>query len=54
MEVKWKIDQGGGPFIVEVPDKDLDSCESNDDRERMIQEYIDVECHANLSGSRCE
>lgn len=44
MKITWEVEDGycGGsrPQYTEVPDEDLDECETDDEREKLIEEYV--------------
>lgn len=43
MKIKWEIDQfsGGDTYTVDVPDEDLAACDSAEDAETLINDYVE-------------
>lgn len=56
MKVKWEIEdgyrRGSRPQITEVDDQDLEDCESDDERERLIDEYIQDDFNQKITWHR--
>ena len=60
MEITWQVDDGyagpSRPQHVEVPDEELDECESEEERMELIEGYVQDEFENNIPsiGSRRE
>lgn len=47
MRVKWEVEDGyagkSRPHYIDVPDDELEECETDQEREKLIDEYVQEE-----------
>lgn len=55
MKITWEVEDGYSgkscPQSTEVPDDELDECETQDEKDKLIEEYIQSDFDTNISWS---